>query len=62
MDYQQFLFYNLTQVVETSHPLKDMEYDTAYGELPKYHKEFVSQDNRDEIAEYEAIVNFLRTY
>ena len=62
MNYSQFLFYNLTQVAETKHPLKGMEYDTAYSELPKYHKEFILQDNANDVSEYEAIIEFLRAY
>ena len=62
MNYQQFLFYNLTQVVDTKHPLKGMEYDEAFKELPIHYEEFITQDDRDDISEYEAIEQFLKNY
>ena len=62
MNYQQFLFYNLTQVVDTKHPMKGMPYDEAFEELPIHYEEFITQDDRDDISEYEAIEQFLKNY
>ena len=40
IDYHEFLFYNLTQVCDTIHPLNDMPYDDAFGSIKGYYKEF----------------------
>jgi hypothetical protein len=39
-----------------------MEYDEAFKELPIYYEEFITQDDRDDISEYEAIEQFLKNY
>lgn len=63
MNYNQFLFYNLTQVVDTNHPLKNLEYDIAFELLPKYYDEFYLSDfNNINEGEYQAITNYLNNF
>lgn len=63
MNYNQFLFYNLTQVVDTNHPLKNLEYDIAFELLPKYYDEFYLSDfNNINEEEYQAITNYLNNF
>jgi hypothetical protein len=64
MNYNQFLFYNLTQVVDTNHPLKNLEYDSAFNLVPKYYNEFFNSDYNDEynFSEYDAITNYLNNF
>ena len=62
MNYQQFLFYNLTQVVDTKHPVMCMPDVEAWLKIGIYHNEFVKQDDRYDLTEYEAIEQFLKNY
>lgn len=64
MNYNEFLFYNLTQVTDTNHPLKNLEYDLAFEIIPKHYNEFFNSDYNDEenLSEYDAITNFLNNY
>ncbi len=63
IDYHEFLFYNLTQVCDTIHPLNDMPYDDAFGSIKGYYKEFYESKYNDELySEYDAITNFLEWY
>ena len=61
--YHEFLFYNLTQLCDTIHPLKELPYDDAFGSLKEYYKEFSeSKYNNELYSEYDAITNFLECY
>jgi|DEB0MinimDraft_4_1074332.scaffolds.fasta_scaffold45162_2 hypothetical protein len=63
INYSEFLFYNLTQVVDTKHPLKDLEYDLSFCDVGKYYKEFQKSNfDVDILPEYECIVNYLENY
>jgi hypothetical protein len=63
IDYHEFLFYNLTQLADTKHPLKELPYDDAFGSLKGYYKEFCESKYNDELySEYDAITNFLEWY
>jgi len=63
MNYREFLFYNLTQVTDTKHPLRELEYDLAFGEVSEYYEEFCNSNYNDEaLSEYDAITNFLNNY
>lgn len=63
INYNEFLFYNLTQLADTKHPLKELPYDDAFGSLKEYYKEFFESKYNDELySEYDAITNFLEWY
>ena len=33
INYHEFLFYNLTQLADTTHPLKELPYDDAFPSI-----------------------------
>ena len=64
INYHEFLFYNLTQLADTTHPLKELPYDDAFPSIKSYYKEFYeSKYNNESIySEYDSIINFLEWY
>ncbi len=64
IDYHEFLFYNLTQLADTKHPLKELPYDDAFPSIKDYYEEFYkSKYNNESIhSEYDSIINFLEWY
>ena len=63
INYNEFLFYNLTQVCDTIHPLKDLSYDLAFPIIDKSYKEFEnSKYNTELYSLYDCITNFLEWY
>ncbi|MCP4482978.1 MAG: hypothetical protein GY823_00205 [Flavobacteriaceae bacterium] len=64
MNYDEFLFYTLSQSVgNTKHPLTRLPYDLAFSETHRYYLEFYESNyNSDCISEYDAIINYLKNY
>jgi hypothetical protein len=62
--YNEFLFYTLLQEVKNpKHPLTELSYDLAFGEISKYYLHFCTSNyNDEELSEYEAIINYLSNY
>jgi hypothetical protein len=64
INYNEFLFYNLTQLIDNSkHPLTNLEYDLAFSLISNYYNEFfISNYNDENISEYDAIISYLNNY
>ena len=64
INYHEFLFYTLTQVIENEkHPLTVLEYDLAFELIPKYYnKFFISNYNDENLSEYDSILSYLKNY
>ena len=62
--YNEFLFYTLLQEVKnTNHPLTELSYDLAFGEISKYYLDFCNSNYNDEnLSEYDAILNYIKNY
>jgi len=62
--YNEFLFYTLLQEVKNPrHPLTNLAYDLAFGEISKYYLHFCESNYNDEnLSEYDAIINYLKNY
>ena len=62
IDYNEFLFYNLTQT-QTKHPLYQIEYDIAWQDLPYYYEQYYKSNYYNEdTSEYECMINYLTNY
>ena len=64
INYNEFLFYNLTQLIDNNkHPLTNLEYDLAFSLISDYYNDFViSNHNSEDISEYDAIISYLNNY
>ena len=64
INYNEFLFYNLTQHIDNNkHPLTNLEYDLAFSMISNYYNEFfISNYNDENISEYDAIISYLNNY
>ena len=62
--YNEFLFYTLLQEVKNiNHPLTELSYDLAFGEISKYYLDFCNSNYNDEnLSEYDAILNYVKNY
>ena len=62
--YNEFLFYTLLQEVKNpKHPLTELSYDLAFGEISKYYLDFCNSNYNDEnLSEYDAIISYIKNY
>ena len=56
INYHEFLFYNLTQLADTTHPLKELPYDDAFPSIKSYYKEFYESLIQHAISHPETLV------